>query len=148
VSAQHAQRSKNFLSIVLIFATIASVVGCVMFLAEWILTGLSNPQYYVSLDGLLSTIWQAIVATFVLGVPCALITGLFFALMVEFAGLHQMVFALVAAMLTLALAHLLPAFGGPIWHWEAFLSLHVLVYLVVPTIMAWLVLRYWTARFQ
>jgi hypothetical protein len=142
------KRVKNILSILLIFATTASVVGCVMFLAEWILTGLSNPRYHISLSELPGTIWQAVVATFMIGVPCALATGLFFALLVEFAGLRQMGFALVAAMLTLALSHLLPAFGFPIWQWEAFLSLHVLGYLVVPTIVAWLVLRYWTVRLQ
>jgi hypothetical protein len=119
-----------------------------MFLAEWIVTGLSNPRYHVSLGELPSALWQAIIATFMIGVPCALATGLFFALLVEFAGSRQMGFALLAAMLTLALAHLLPAFGPPIWQWEAFLSLHVLGYLVVPTIAAWLALRYWTARLQ
>lgn len=142
------KRIKNILRILLIFAIAASVVGCVMFLVEWIVTGLFNHRYQVSLDLLPTIVWQAIVMTFMIGVPCALATGLFFALLVEFAGLRQIGFALAAAMLTLALAHLLPAVGPPIWQWDAFLSLHVLAYLVVPTIVAWLVLRYWTARLR
>jgi hypothetical protein len=147
ISASHMGRWKRVVGIVLVFTSVASAVGCLMFFVEWVVSGLSNERIYVSLGRLPAVAWQAVLVTGMIGLPIAFAVGVLFALMAVLMGLRQLWYALLAAMIVLLLSGFLPAMV-PVWRMDSFFLTHILVYLTVPSIVSWLVLRRWTSLLQ
>ena len=142
-SASPWRRWNRVAALSLAFTLIASAVGCCMFFAEWIVTGLSNSRYHVSIGSLPMVAGQAVMATGIIGVPIALATGVIFALMAELMGLRQMWCAVLATMIVLMFAQFLPAMIF-VWQMETYWLMHILVYLILPAIVSWLILHRWT----
>jgi hypothetical protein len=137
ISASHMGRWKRVVGIVLVVTFVASAVGCLMFFVEWVVSGLSNERIHVSLGRLPAVAWQAVSATGMVGLPVAFATGVLFALW----------YAILAAIIVLMLSQFLPAMI-PVWQMEPFWLTHILIYLAVPSIVSWLILRRWTSLLQ
>jgi hypothetical protein len=146
-SASRVAQWKGIAVLALAFTLIASVVGYFIFLAEWIIEGLSNERYHVALDRVPEVAWQAAMATCIIGLPIALAVGVLFALMAVLLGLRQLWYAILAAIIVLMLSGFLPAMS-PVWQIEPFFLMHVLAYLTVPSIVSWAILRRWSSLLQ
>ena len=146
-NVSRAARWKRIAVLALTFTLIASATGYLMFFAEWIVEGLSNERYHVSLRRLPEVALQAALATCIIGLPIAFAVGVLFALMAVLMGLRQPWYAILAAIIVLMLAQFLPAMT-PVWQMDSFFLTHILVYLAVPSIVSWLVLWRWTSLLQ
>ena len=115
-----------------------------MFVAEWITTGLSNERYRASIDSFPSVAWQAAVMTGMIGLPVAFATSLIFALIGELTGFRQLWYAVLASMIVLLLSQFFPALTI-VWTDDISWVIHILAYLILPSIVTWLILHRWTA---